>query len=303
MGGRLFHAFGGFGGLKVVFTTDDFAAGFFLQFASGVAGDGAALFGGDFVFGKALRVLRAGDLRRGGFAEHGEDQLQIGHVVAEVLPFQALMGGVFGRGEAEGGLGDFGGEDGVFELLLHAAFLPLAGQLVANGDAAHALLDPGLGVAFGEVEGPGAFAGELGVFDFLHALKTDLGEPAFEGFGLWTGDGLDEAENALGVPAGQFLGAAGGGELQRKGGGKLPPPFEGVGQSGVATAHVLEVAGGVGRVGEGGDDIDDYEPPFVGVKGFADFLFLKKGDAGFHGEGFGWLKPAHARSRKRRAPR
>ena len=45
----------------------------------------------------------------------------------------------------------------------------------------------------------------------------------------------------------------------------------------------LKVVGGIYRVGECGDDIGDDEPPFVFMEGFADFLFLKEGDFGFHG--------------------
>lgn len=41
--------------------------------------------------------------------------------------------------------------------------------------------------------------GEFGVFDFFQAFIADFGEPEFEGFGLWGGDGLDEAKHAFGV--------------------------------------------------------------------------------------------------------
>ena len=218
-------------------------------------------------------------------------------MVAEIFALQAFVGGVFAGCEPEGSLGDFGGEDGVFEFLPEAAFLPFVGQFVTDGDAAHALLDPRVGVTFGEVEGASALGGEFGIFDFLHAFIADFSEPAFEGLGLGTGDGLDQAENAFGMPADEFLRATGRGELQSKGGGKLPPPFEAVGQGGgqvvppleclgeggVAATHILEVACRVGGVGERGDDVDDDEPPLVGVEGFADFLFLEEGDSGFHG--------------------
>ena len=130
-------------------------------------------------------------------------------MVAEVFAFQAFVGGVFGGGKTEGGFGNLGGEDGVFEFLADAALLPLVGQLVADGDAAHALFDPRFGVTLGEVESAGALGGEFGVFDFLHAFVADFGEPAFERLGFGAGDGLDQTENTLGVPTGEFLRAAG----------------------------------------------------------------------------------------------
>ena len=52
----------------------------------------------------------------GGFAEHGEDEFQVRHVVAEIVlgireRFEVF---VFGGRHAEGGLADLGREDGVF---------------------------------------------------------------------------------------------------------------------------------------------------------------------------------------------
>jgi hypothetical protein len=175
--------------------------------------------------GETLSVGGAGDLGGGGFAEHGKDQLEVGHVVAEIFALQAFVGGVFAGCETEGCLEDFSGEDGVFEFLPVAAFLPSVGQFVADGDAAHAPHDPRVGVTFGELEGASAFGGEFGIFDFLHAFIAHFGEPAFEGLGLGTGDGLDQAENAFGMPADEFLRATGCGELQSKGGGQVAPPF------------------------------------------------------------------------------
>jgi hypothetical protein len=112
-------------------------------------------------------------------------------VVAEVFALQALVHGVFRGREAESGLGDFGGEDGIVALLFDAAFFPLVGQLVSDGDAAHPFFDPHLGVALGEVEGADALRRELGIFDFLHALIAHLGEPTFKRLRLRAGNGLD----------------------------------------------------------------------------------------------------------------
>ena len=67
---------------------------------------------------------------------------------------------------------------------------------------------------------------------FLDALVADFGQPAFEGLGFGTGDGLDEAEEAFGVPALKALDAAGGLELQGKGGDNLSPPLKASPRSG-----------------------------------------------------------------------
>jgi hypothetical protein len=150
---------------------------------------------------------------------------KVGHVVAEVLAFQAFVGGVFGGREAEGGFGNLGGEDGVFELFLDAAFLPLVGQLVADGDAAHPRFDPGGGVALGAVEGAGALGGEFGVLDFLHAFVAHLGEPAFERLGLGAGDGLDQAEMPSVCQQRVFAVRRPWGTSSARGGAICPPPL------------------------------------------------------------------------------
>ena len=61
------------------------------------------------------------------------------------------------------------------------------------------------------------------VFDFLDALVTDSGEPAFEGLSLGAGDGLDKAKQAFGVGANHLLRATGG--VHGKGMYNLYPPF------------------------------------------------------------------------------
>ena len=139
----------------------------------------------------------------------------------------------------------FRGEDRVFALFFDAALFPFVGEFIADGDGAHAFLDPVVGVTFGFVKGAGAFGGELGILDFLDALVADFGQPAFEGFCFGTGDGLDEAEEAFGVPALKALDAAGGLKWQGKGGDNLSPPFESVAQKGVALAHFFKVVGGI----------------------------------------------------------
>ena len=182
-------------------------------------------------------------------------------------------------GEPEGGLGDLGGEDGVFPLFLHAALLPLVGQLVPDGDAAQPPLDPRLRIALGPVKGTGALGGQFGILDLLHPLIAHPGQPALERLGLGAGDGLDQAEDALGVGTVQFLWTAG--RLDQKGVDNLSIPF---GQLWITATDFVEVIGRVDRVSQRGHDVDDDKPPLVLVDGLADFLFLKQGDAGFHGE-------------------
>lgn len=107
-------AFGGFREFFEIFGGGDFLAALDFQCLAGVAGDGPASFGGLLVFGETLGVVVFGDLGGGGFAEDGEDEFQIGHVIAEV--FFGIGEGfelfVFGRGHAEGGFADFRSEDG-----------------------------------------------------------------------------------------------------------------------------------------------------------------------------------------------
>jgi len=84
-------------------------------------------FAATWLGGETLSVGGAGDLGGGGFAEHGKDQLEVGHVVAEIFALQAFVGGVFAGCEPEGCLEDFSGEDGVLVFLPVAAFLPSVG--------------------------------------------------------------------------------------------------------------------------------------------------------------------------------
>ncbi len=139
---------------------------------------------GFFVLVKALGVLFLGDFGGGSFAEHGEDEFQIRHVVAEVLAWigERFEGFVFGGCHAEGGLADLGGENGKFARFFDAAFFPLVSKFVTDGDAAKAFFDPFLGVAFLLVNLAHPAGCEFGVFDFLKAFISDLGEPEFERF-------------------------------------------------------------------------------------------------------------------------
>ena len=94
-------------------------------------------------------------------------------------------------------------------------------QFVADGDGTHPFLDPVVGVALGLVEGAGAFGGEFRVFNLLDPLVADTREPAFERLGLRAGNGLDEAEDAFGVPALKQLSSARRVKLKAKGGTRV----------------------------------------------------------------------------------
>ncbi len=200
-------------------------------------------------------------------------------MIAEVLALEALELGVLRRSQAERGLGNFGGEDGVFALFADAALFPFVGEFIADGDGAHPLFNPVIGIALGLVKRAGALGGELRVFDLLDALIADPGKPAFEGLGLGAGNGLDQAEDAFGVPALKQLASAGRVEFEAKGGDKLSPSFESVGQKLVALAELFQIVAGINGVGQHGNDIRDNEPPFVVVNRAADFLALKQGEA------------------------
>lgn len=60
-------------------------------------------------------------------------------------------------------------------------------------------------VSLGFIQGAGALRRKFGVFNFLHPFIAHLGQPAFEGFGLGGGDGLDEAEDAFNRCRNRFL--------------------------------------------------------------------------------------------------
>jgi len=126
-------------------------------------------------------------------------------MIAQVLAFQSLEALVLGGGEAEGCLGNLRCQDCKFSLLGDAAVLPFVGEFIAHGDAADAFLDPVVGVSFVLIDLAHALLGEFWIFDFLDALIADFREPAFEGFGLGGGDGLDDAEGGFGVDAVCFV--------------------------------------------------------------------------------------------------
>ena len=86
----------------------------------------APITGGLLILRHALGILSTRDLRRRGFAEHREDELKVCHVIAQVFALQTFEPLVLRRRQAEGGFGDFGGENSVVALLGDAALLPFA---------------------------------------------------------------------------------------------------------------------------------------------------------------------------------
>ena len=88
---------------------------------------------------------------RGGgrFPEHGKDQLQVGHVVAQVFAFESFQFPVISRRNPKRGPGDFRGENGRILLLGNAAFPSFVVQLITDGDFPDALLNPVVRMAFG----------------------------------------------------------------------------------------------------------------------------------------------------------
>ena len=122
-------------------------------------------------------------------------------MVAEVLtgldPVQTFDLAVFAGRHPESGAGDFGGEDGVFPSFADATLLPFPGQFAANGNGTETFFNPGLRIAFGLVKFAGAKTCQLGIFYLFYTLVPNLRQPAFEGFGLRRGNGLDDTEKTL----------------------------------------------------------------------------------------------------------
>ena len=58
--------------------------------------------GGPLALWEALGIAGAGNFGGGGLTEHGEDEFEVGHVVAKVLAFEALELGILAGGQAEG---------------------------------------------------------------------------------------------------------------------------------------------------------------------------------------------------------
>ena len=67
------------------------------------------------------------------------------------------------------------------------------------------------------------------MFYLIETLLADTRQPVLEWLGLRAGNGLNQAEDAFGIPAQYLLRTTDGVKLQGKGGDGLSPPFEEVG--------------------------------------------------------------------------
>ena len=97
---------------------------------------------------------------------------------------------------------------------------------VLPATAPQPLVNPLLGVAILFVEFLHPAHGQLGVFDLVKPLLADSGQPPLERFSLGAGDGLNQAEDAFGIPALEFLTPTNPRKLQ--GGGTNCPPLGGL---------------------------------------------------------------------------
>ena len=88
---------------------------------------------------------------------------------------------------------------------MNAAFPPFAGEFVANGDAAHPFFDPVVGITLILIDLSHPLHGEFGIFDFLHPLITDFGQPAFERFGFGAGYRLNDPKSVGRIDAVSFV--------------------------------------------------------------------------------------------------
>ena len=154
--------FFGFMTWQIIRVGHDGFSGFLFEFTAGVARDRAAFVGSLFALRKTLCVTSAGNFGRSCFTEHGEDEFKVTHVIPQVLALEALEFGILAGRHAEGGLGDFGGENGILDLFFHTAFFPFIGQFVPDSNGAHPFLDPVVGIALGFVERAGRLVASSG---------------------------------------------------------------------------------------------------------------------------------------------
>ncbi|MBV6504889.1 MAG: hypothetical protein ILNGONEN_00444 [Syntrophorhabdaceae bacterium] len=202
-------------------------------------------------------------------------------MIAQIFALQAFHLLVFFHLQIKSTLHDLVGQDGEFHTAPRAAIFPFVSQILPNRDAAQTLIDPLFGIAFLFIQLLHARHGQFGIFDFVDPLLADARQPAFERLGLGRGDGLDQAQDALGVPALEFLRPSGRRKLQGKGGDKLSPPLKSLAQIRIPFAHLLPVIGRIWGIRQGSNDVRNDKPPFVVVKRAADFALLEHRHARF----------------------
>src|SRR4030042_3429267 len=111
-------------------------------------------------------------------------------MIPEIFSFQPFYFLVLSRCYAEGGFCDLGGKDRVLPLTPYLPIFPLVRKFFPDGNTAHPLFDPIVGVTLRLVERPRPFRRQLRVFDLLSPLVAYLCQPPLEGFGFRGGSGL-----------------------------------------------------------------------------------------------------------------
>ena len=97
----------------------------------------------------------------------------------------------------------------------HVVIGPVVGELVPCFLAGHALLNPFLAASVLLPRLPGTIQRSRRIGHFLHPFVAHLGEPEFDGLGLWAGNALDEAQQGLrGCDVGEVAFAVGGRQFQ-----------------------------------------------------------------------------------------
>ncbi len=104
---------------------DHFAPCAFFQLQAGGLGGLCAFLGRLGAFCKALGLAHLGNIGGGHFSQHVQHQLGVGHVVAQVFFFQALVLFVVADVQAAPGAAHQVGQGGVFLALLHARPCPI----------------------------------------------------------------------------------------------------------------------------------------------------------------------------------
>ena len=165
-------------------------------------------------------------------------------------------------GHAGPGLCDLVGEDGVFPALLHAPRLPFGGELVADADGEDALVDPVGVIALLLIGLQCPVDGLFRVDGLLNALTANLCQPTLEGLCLGRRDGLDDAQDALGIGGLHLSLLAVRGEHLNRGTNCTPVACKLF----VPLAHFFEIIRGIGAVRQHRHHIHYGEIPF--------FLFL-----------------------------
>jgi predicted nucleotidyltransferase len=95
--------------LEVILLADDLLAALALQIFAGVSSDRAAVHGRLLVRLKPLGVTGPGDFCGRSLAQHRKDQLQVGHMVSQIFPFQPFIFLILRRCHPESSFGYFGG--------------------------------------------------------------------------------------------------------------------------------------------------------------------------------------------------